>query len=141
MRFIFVFIFLSFYCLSCKNQRAHDHAMDRLSPVVQKDIAGLLNLTHDKPCFIVRGRLDLPAYSISLIYQYMLPTGSLGHDSGFYFKANYVAITRKSDKITDSLKVDIDDLSNCRTCSVILRNLTDTLKINPLLIQLVTQGQ
>ncbi len=87
MRSIFVFIFLSLYCLSCKNQRVHDPAMDKLSPLTQKDTAGL-NLTLEKPCFIVRGRLDLPAYSISLISQYMFPTGLLGHDSSFYFKAN-----------------------------------------------------
>src|SRR6266567_5958947 len=104
MRLIFVFIFLFLYCLSCKNQSAHDRAMDKLSPVIPKDTVGLLNLTPEKPCFIVRVCLNLPAYSI----QYMLPTGSLGHDSSFYFKANYVAITRKSGKITDSLKVDID---------------------------------
>jgi hypothetical protein len=140
MRLIFVFIFLSLYCLCCKNQSVHDREMDKLSPVIQKDTVGLLSVTPEKPCFIVRGRLDLPVYSICLISQYMLPTGSLGHDSSFYFKANYVVVTRKSGKITDSLKVDVDDLSNCHTCSVILRNLTDTLQIQPLFIQLVTPG-
>src|SRR5258708_11974725 len=104
MRLIFVFIFLFLYCLSCKNQSAHDRAMDKLSPVIQKDTVGLLNLTPEKACFIVRGRLDLPAYSISLISQYMLPTGSLGHDSRFYFKPIHVPAPRKSLQITHPLK-------------------------------------
>ncbi len=139
----FIFIFFSVYCLSCKNQRADDHsvhAVNRVSPVVRKDTAGLLNPGDVQPCFIVREHLDLPAYSISLVSHYMIPVGSPSHDSNFYFKANYVAVTRKSDKITDSLKVDIDDLSNCRACLVILRNLTDIVQIQPLFIQLVTPG-
>jgi hypothetical protein len=140
MRSIFAFIALSLYCLSCRNQAAHDRAIDTLRSTMQKDTAGLSNAMPGKPCFIVRGHLDLPAYSVVIISQYLLPVGSSGYDSSNYLKANYMVVTRKSDKITDSLKMEVGDLSDCPNCSVIVRDLTDTLQMQSLFIQLVTQG-
>ncbi|HEY4286297.1 MAG TPA: hypothetical protein VGN00_04285 [Puia sp.] len=146
MRLIFAVTFLSLCFLSC-NSGTNDRSRDTSIAVSPKDTAeilkntaGVLKGSAGKLYYIIRGRLDMPDHSAFLVSRYVFPMGSLEHDSSFYFKANYITVARKPGKIVDSIQVDIDDLSNCRTCSVVLKDLTEKLKIQPLFIQLVTPG-
>jgi hypothetical protein len=143
MKSAFILLLSSICFLSysaCKNQDAHARSQDTLSSLSKNGTAGEMDDLPGKPYYIQRGQLELPAYSISLVSLYLFPSGSLQHDSSFYFKANFVTVNHKADKITDSLRLSIADLSNCPACMANLRNLTDTLQVQPLFIQLVTPG-
>ena len=143
MRLSFALFCLSFYFFSCKNKSIHDQVKDTLSLVLKKDTIRELNSKTDKAerSYYIEGEhLELPDYSISFVSQYLFPSGSLQHDSSFYFKGNLLTVNRKGSKITDSLNLQIDGLSDCPACIAILRNLTDRLQIQPLFIQLVTPG-
>ncbi len=51
------------------------------------------------------------SFAFSFVSLYLFSSGSLQHDSSFYFSENFVTVNRKTDKITDSLHLRIDDPS------------------------------
>jgi hypothetical protein len=54
---------------------------------------------------------------------------------------NYLTVTKKSSKTTDTTEAEVDEYhSNCFHC-VILRDLTDSFQIRQLFIQVVTPGE
>jgi hypothetical protein len=133
-------IILLALCFSCKNAAVHDQVRDT-APAIKKDTMGESGSGAERSCFIEKERLDMPDHSLSITSQYLFPTGPLQHDTSFYLKENWLILTRKSTKITDSLKLDAGDFDNCPYCEVIIRNLTDSLRVHPLFIQLVMQGE
>jgi hypothetical protein len=105
---------------------------------LQSDTSGP---THES--FITRVHLVRPGYSISYLSKYLLPPGRLEQDSEFYFKGNYMAVALKSKKDADTIKIDADfeDLSPCLACKIDLRDLSDSLGIRPIFVQLVSFGE
>src|ERR1700760_921268 len=142
MRITSAIFFLSFCFFSCNERRVPDQGprppKDTVSAVLKN---ATVSNKAARVCYAERAHLELPDYFISLVAQYMFPLDSLQHDSSQYLKGSFLTARRKSGKTIDSVHLDIGDLSNCYTCNMILRNLTDTLQIKPLFIQLVTQGE
>jgi hypothetical protein len=141
MRLLYHIGCIALFILSCKNRDASEQAKDTIKPLQQMDSSRVSNLSPGKLCFVVRAYVEAPAFSISFISKYKFPLDSLLPDSGIYFVGNYVTVTKKSNKTTDTIEVEGDENhSPCFHC-VILRDLTDSLHIYPLFIQVVTPGE
>ncbi len=144
-RLTIVLIFLAL--ISCKDRKPGNltpdspgraTTQDSLVRKIKPDTGGPMHTT-----FITRMHLVKPEYSISYLSKYLLPSGRMEYDSAFYFKGNYMAVALKSRNDPDTIQIDADyeDYSPCLACHIDLRDLTDSLGVRPVFVQLVSPGE
>jgi hypothetical protein len=144
-RLTIVLIFLAL--ISCKDRKPGNlppdstgraATQDTVVRKIKPDTGGPTHTT-----FITRMHLVKPEYSISYLSKYLLPSGRMEHDSEFYFKGNYMAVALKSSNDADTIRIDADyeDYSPCLACHIDLRDLTDSLGVRPIFVELVASGE
>jgi hypothetical protein len=90
--------------------------------------------------FVENARLDLPDQVVILTTQYAVVNGVVDvarqHDASTSYFIHIDKKTRKS----DTLKNDLD-ISDCDVCKYIIRDMTDSFHLKPLIIQVVVPAE
>jgi hypothetical protein len=149
MRLNFTCILFSFLIISCKGPGSKHMTQDSLSAAAKDSgsvasVSGSVAVPDEgvkRELYVERGRLDLAGYSVVLAALYLIPDGRLEKDSNNYFERSYIMATNKARKTTDTMEVGIDDMSRCKLCQTFMRDLTDSLHLPSLTVQVVTPAE
>jgi hypothetical protein len=90
--------------------------------------------------YVEHARLDLPDRTITLSSRFAEVNGKVDEESHSGAPLNYFVLIDKKKHEADTIDAGLDDLSGCRDCKFIIRDMTDSFQIRPLVVQIVTPG-
>jgi hypothetical protein len=141
MRLIPVCCLFFLLFLSCKNRSGSSTVADT-SKALAKDSPASSDDPVRRLQYVERGHLELPDYSVTLTSMYLFPKeGPLKEDSSYYFGHNFLIVAGKRGKSIDTTELDLEDMSRCISCHMVIRDLTDNLHFPSLVVQIVTPGE
>lgn len=142
MRPNIVCILFLFLALSCKPRNTKDVTRDSLNVTV-KDSGSVASIRDDlkRNSYIERGRLESRNYLFVVSNLYLTQEGNSKGKGDSIFRGSYIIVVDKASKTSDTVEVDIEDLSGCLKCEAVMRYLTDTLHLPSLFVQVVTPAE
>ncbi|HEY4148804.1 MAG TPA: hypothetical protein VGM41_07745 [Chitinophagaceae bacterium] len=138
-RLITVIVVLLF--LSCKGPVNTVATSRDTAKVPAKDT----NSNNDDPGVPIKyreqARLDLPGQVITLTSRFVVVDGKVDKESRYSASSAYFVHIDKRTGKADTVEAGVGNLGDCMGCTYIIRDMTDSFQLKPLVVQIVTHAE
>ena len=124
---------------SCKNRPPVTTVRDT-TKIVAKDTAGDDGAGYPTK-YVEHARLELKDQIITLTSRFAVVDGKVDEENHYYPSTNYFVCVNKKTGKADTLEAGLDNLGGCMFCKYIIRDMTDSFQLKPLVVQVVTQAE
>ena len=135
-RLIISIVVLLFF--SCRNRTPATNARDT-AKIVAKDTASDDGGYPTK--YVEHARLELQDQVITLASRFAVVDGKVDEEDHYTASSNYFVCVNKKTGKADTLEAGLDNLGGCTGCNYIIRDMTDSFRLKPLVVQVVTPAE